>query len=221
MRAGAATLDGQLGRAVGAARGALGHLLEAARAVRGPLLLGLLAVLRQRAGLVQGLHHKEHHERDDDELNDGVDEASVGDGGIARSQRQVQLQVREVHAAGERAHDRHDEVAHGRVDDGGERRADDHGHGQVHHVALIDEILEFLEKLFHGGPFVVDRDASSSEIHFSIECDPCANEKFMESLTGARRQPLAAAIGNPALGRVYYGAVQSRELLLPDDRRTS
>ena len=114
---------GQLGRAVGAARGSLGHLLEAVRAVRGLLLLRLLAVLRQRAGLVQGLHHKEHHERDDDELDDGVDEASVGDGGIARPQRQVQLHVREVHAAGERAHDRHDEVAHCRVDGvGGERR---------------------------------------------------------------------------------------------------
>ena len=46
-------------------------------------------------------------------------------------------------------------------------------------------------------------------------------EKFMESLTGARWQPLAAAVGNPALGRVYYGAVRSRVLLFPDDRRTS
>ena len=32
----------------------------------------------------------------------------------------------------------------------------------------------------------------------------------MESLTGARWQPLAAAVGNPALGRVYYGAVPGR-----------
>jgi hypothetical protein len=42
------------------------------------------------------------------------------------------------------ADDRHDQVTRPRVDDLAEGPADDHAHGEIDHVALEGELLEFL-----------------------------------------------------------------------------
>ena len=54
-------------------------------------------------------------------------------------------------AAGDDGDERVDDVVGKRGHDGSERAANDDADGHVHHVAAIDEFLEFVEQCLHGG----------------------------------------------------------------------
>lgn len=129
--------------AMGAAGGA-GLYLFQAEGAGGRFLRYLLRELRGCfLRLVDALHQAEHHQCDDQELDDGVDEVAVGECGRIGAHAQRDLHLREVDAAREQRYQRHDEVGDDGVDDGGERTADDDGNGQVHDVAPRDEFAEF------------------------------------------------------------------------------
>ena len=109
------------------------------------------------AHLVDPLDQQEDHDGDEQEVDDGLDEAAVLDGGLLDAGRLVRgpddaLQGGEVDAAEEGADDGHEHIVHQGLDDGGERAADDDAHGHIHHVATGDELLEFRNDAFflHG-----------------------------------------------------------------------
>jgi hypothetical protein len=135
----AGSLDGDLGEAVraflgggGGGSGGGGRLVQA----------------------VDGLHHEENRQAHDDEVDDGVDEHAVIDGGrpglLGRRQAgvgraaQVDEQVAEVDLAQQQADGGHDDVLDQRVDHCPEGCADDDAHGQVDYAAAHDEFLKFL-----------------------------------------------------------------------------
>src|SRR5690606_32370216 len=104
---------------------------------------GLLRLLLEAAlHLVERLDHEEHGERDDQEVDDRVEEGPVlddrGAGSHGLGHRAVELasaqddaQVAEVDATDDEADDRHDHLVDERRGDGAEGRADDDRHGQV------------------------------------------------------------------------------------------
>ena len=56
-------------------------------------------------------------------------------------------------AACDNRDERVDDVRGERGNDGRECAADDDRNGQIHHVAAVDELLEFAEELLHGASF--------------------------------------------------------------------
>src|SRR5262245_42109231 len=109
--------------------------------------------------LVDLAHDQKDRERDDEELEHVLDECAVGDDGLAafaslvqpevgRLPRQGNVFVFQVDAVERNRDDGHDQIVHNRVHDLAERRADDDANGQVERVALVHEVLEFLE---HAG----------------------------------------------------------------------
>ncbi|EEF26732.1 conserved hypothetical protein [Ricinus communis] len=110
------------------------------------------------ADLVDQLDQQEHHGRDDEELDQGVDEGAVLDsdlldrlgGRILRPQHPFQLG--EVQAAGQQADGRHDHLVDQALDDAVEGRADDHADGQVDDVAAGDELAKFLDDAHAQNP---------------------------------------------------------------------
>ena len=119
----------------------------------GGFLFLLLADLSQ---LVQALHQPEHHQSQDQEIDDGREEiadgqvildlldqlgAGLGDDGLIGGIHpghpgQGDLDVAEIRAAQENIDNGHDDVVGQAGSDGGESAADDSTNGQCHGVAL-------------------------------------------------------------------------------------
>jgi len=84
---------------------------------------------------------------DDEEVDRGLDEISVPQRHfVLAAAADDKFQPREVDAADNLAYDRHDEVLYQRSDNLAERCADDDAHREIHHVALADEGLKFLDE---------------------------------------------------------------------------
>src|SRR5260370_948360 len=131
----------------------LGEQFRLARRLR---RLGRLRGLRLLQ-LGQSSNRKEQDSRDEQEIDDDGEEVAPSQHGPlllgvrqcrgGDLQRQGDEIVREVEPAGDRADDRHDDVADERTHDGAECRSDDHANGEIDHVAAQGKLLEILE---HG-----------------------------------------------------------------------
>ena len=114
--------------------------------------LGFLFLLTEALDQVD---QREHHPGDDQEVDDDGEEAAprqhralllrlgqrVG-GDLARQSDEV---VAEIESAGDRADDRHENVADQRRHDAAEGRADDDADREIEGIALDGEVLEFLQ----------------------------------------------------------------------------
>src|SRR5580700_10326229 len=146
---------GTAGRFVARGSGALGeqvadfleqHFLTGRRG-RGGRCLGRMRLFQS----VDELDGEEKHERDDQKIDDALDECAVLDqdvltGGIFP---QPEGQIREVEAADDLAQHRHENVADQGRHDLSEGSADDHADGEVDHVALHRKLFEF-RRYTHG-----------------------------------------------------------------------
>jgi hypothetical protein len=127
----------------------LGEKLHVGRRLR-------LLVLLSLDEPVHGLHRKEQHPGDDQEIEGDGDEmaaaehralllrAAIGEALLNRIGKR-RVMIREVEPAGDRTDDRHEDVADERVDDLPERGSDDHADGKIDDIATQGELLEFLE----------------------------------------------------------------------------
>src|SRR5580698_9350239 len=153
---------GTAGRFVARGSGALGeqvadfleqHFLTGRRG-RGGRCLGRMRLFQS----VDELDGEEQHERDDEKIDDALDECAVLDqdvlaGGIFS---QPEGQVREVEAADDLAEYRHENIADQGGHDLPEGGADDHADGEVDDVALHRKLFE-LGGYTHGRlPGLVD-----------------------------------------------------------------
>ena len=152
----------KLGRAVRAA----GCIVRDFALAEGANARHLLRRFRFRLlGLVDRLHHQEHAERNQDEVDDVLDERAVIDGSNASSVRfldglerhtlnalQRDEQSAEVHAARKQAQDRHKDVVDKRRCDRAKRAADDNADRHVYDISPHRKCLELLKKLFHTCP---------------------------------------------------------------------
>src|SRR5712671_1171328 len=131
----------------------LGEQFHLARRLRRLGQLGGFRLLQ----LGQSPNREEQHKRDDQEIDDDREEVAPSEdcpllpgvrqcrGGDLR--RQPDEVVREVEPAGDRADDRHDDIADKRTHDGAESSSDDHANGEIDHVAAQGKFLEILD---HG-----------------------------------------------------------------------
>lgn len=106
--------------------------------------------------LVQELHQPEHHQGQNQEIDDGGDEIAIVQGvgndvsglvdlGVPEPLGQGDGPLGEVDAAQEHGHDGHNQVIGQGLGDGGEAAADDDANGHGQSVALDGEGLEFLQ----------------------------------------------------------------------------
>ena len=94
-------------------------------------------------GAVDDLHHPEHHEGDEEEVDDGADEGADGE--------DAHRHLVKVRLAADQGDDGVDDGVYDAIDDGSKGTADDHAHSQVDDVAAGDEVLKFADprRLFH------------------------------------------------------------------------
>ena len=126
-------------------------LCRTLRLFRGGSGLFLLAVQ-----LVDALEHQEDTEGDDEEVDDVLNETTVGEyrcsGFLCGSQRgvvsiaKIDEQIGKVDAASSQADDRHEHVVDQRGDNLSKRAADDDTDSHVHYVALHGKLFEFTDK---------------------------------------------------------------------------
>jgi hypothetical protein len=105
------------------------------------------------------LHEQENSERDNEEVNDRVDEVSVrnyrytGLLGLIKTlvsaSAEDNKEVLEVEASHYFSDGRHDDIAHKRCHDGSERGADDDADCEIENIAAHREFFELFE---HGVP---------------------------------------------------------------------
>ena len=106
---------------------------------------------------VDALHEEEDAERDDEKLDDRLDEHAVVDGRrygrIERIDRKRHLKVGKVHAAYQPTDGRHYYIR----DDGGDNltkgSSDNHADSHIYGVPLDGKLLEFLYKFAHSRIF--------------------------------------------------------------------
>src|SRR6476659_6634999 len=101
------------------------------------------------------LHEHEDHERDDDEIQYGLQKHTVIDGGSAgrlgrcerglRSPREIQKKAGKIHFAQEQTKWRHQNVTDKRCDDLAKGPTDDHPDGHVEDIALHGELFELFQ----------------------------------------------------------------------------
>lgn len=137
-----------------ATRCAFVHFFEAEGAHRffgDDLFAALVHLLRDGAArvvqLVDALDEQEHHERDDEEVDDRADESAEVDAVRCACHRNDQ--ARDARAAARNEHDEGlDDIADERRDNSRESCADNDADRHVHHASAADELFEFADE-FH------------------------------------------------------------------------
>jgi len=161
-------LLGQLAGAMGAAGSLDGDLTAAEGAFLGGGSSGggrSGGLFSSLLGLVDRFDEEEDAQSDEEEINDGLDESAVIqggaagfhsllDGGEAFSSDTVGVLDDGEHAGnaagtGDQADERHDHISDQRGNDLAEGTADDNADGHIQHVALHSKLFEFLNELFH------------------------------------------------------------------------
>ena len=96
--------------------------------------------------VVEEAHDREDYERCDEEDDDGLNE--VSDHYLRIAERDAK--ACEIDSACDYADDWRDDVAYERVYNRCERAADDDADSHAHYVTASDELLKFLDKVFHN-----------------------------------------------------------------------
>ena len=110
------------------------------------LVLGFLGeALSAFAHLVQASDHKEDDKADDEEVDNGLEEVAVVDGGWLDAWDvgwDSDLEGTEVEAADEHGNYWHDDVIHEGIDNGGKSATDDDTDGKIHDRATVDKFFK-------------------------------------------------------------------------------
>ena len=113
------------------------------------LLGGLGRLFELGAHLVDHLDEQEDAQRDQDKVDQGLQEVAVGEDRAVLHVAELDAQAGKVDPAGEQREQRHEQVVDHAGDDFAERAGDHHADGHVDDVALEGEVAKFLEQLFH------------------------------------------------------------------------
>ena len=107
--------------------------------------------------LVDLLDHDKNDERDDQKINDIVEEQAVIQSrrsgflrlgqGRKRLSGHIQIKIAEIHFAEQKPDRRHDNITDHGGHDLSERAADDHTDRHIDHITAHDELFEFVHEL--------------------------------------------------------------------------
>ena len=100
------------------------------------------------AHFVEGADYEENYEANDEEVDDGLEEVAVIDGGRLNAfdvSGDGELEGAKVEAADNHGNDRHDDVVDKRVDDSSEGTTDDDTDGEIHDRTAVDEFFELFK----------------------------------------------------------------------------
>lgn len=95
---------------------------------------------------VNSLDEEEDHKGDDKEVDDVLDEVTVGDGSTAFATKEIwdgNAKRGEIKATADEADNWHDDVVNDWGNDSSKGRTDDDAYSEVHDVATVDEIGKF------------------------------------------------------------------------------